>query len=219
MKPHILIATPSYAPGNVSGRQQVHAQRLHPDWKLSHFEQAFSALTLNMNAAWCFLLNHRHQHKITHFLMIHADVRPLHEDWLGVLMRELDRAKADVLSVIVPIKADTQRPETSTAVETGDLWTPQRLTVPECDHMPVTWTDPRLLFNTGLMLIKVGDWCEHLSFTIHDRIEKRSDGLFHPGFIPEDWQFARDCRQIGLACYVTRAIGVEHVGTQTWARR
>src|SRR6266581_4635118 len=62
-------------------------------------------LARNFNAAWCGALNTRSKYKWTHFCMIHADVLPHLDCWLDVLVLELERSGADLLSVVLPIKS------------------------------------------------------------------------------------------------------------------
>lgn len=214
---NLLIGLPSYAPGCVSVRAQMQAQRLHPTWKISHYETAFSLLNFTHNAAWAFMLNHRHDAKLTHYLNLHADVRPCHDDWLGVLVSEMARVGADILSVIIPIKSDTGDPSTSTALESDDPWQPTRLSLSECARLEPTWTHRDLLWNTGCVLFKVGDWMERVWFASADRIVKTAAG-FQAQCQPEDWSLSRACRRLGLNAFVTRAIGVEHVGSKVWVR-
>ena len=214
MTPRVFIALPHYGTGVACTRALVEAQRRHPDWPLSMVERQFSGLTENFNALVCEMLTWRHRARFTHFLMVHADVRPAGDDWLGTLISEMARVDADVLSVVIPLKAAGGL--TSTALDT-DPWQPRRLTLSEVRERPVTFTDDALLVNTGLMLWRIGDWCEHVHFRVRDAIVHEG-GQWRAKFAPEDWEFSRDARALGLKLFATTAIGVEHVGAQVWAR-
>src|SRR6266545_2294887 len=165
----ILIANPSYSPGFVSGIAQLVATRKHPDWELHFFEPVASLLTLNFNCAWTEALNLRASHGLTHFLLVHADVRPRDENWLDTMIAEMNDCQADILSVIIPIKGEEGL--TSTAID-SDEWCPARITMNQVrSELPDTWTADNLLFNTGLMLVDFRkSWVEKVCFRIRDKI-------------------------------------------------
>jgi hypothetical protein len=181
------------------------------------FEVASSLLTASFNRCWCEALNKRGDPAkggITHFLLMHADIVPADFDWFQQLWEEFEKNQCKVLSVAVPIKAETGI--TSTAIETENLWKPRRLTVSEILDMPVTWTSTQLLVNTGLLLVDFREpWVERICFTINDRIHKLG-GKWECNVEPEDWNFSRQCRALGVDPWVTRRVALSHMGRATW---
>jgi hypothetical protein len=214
----LLVANPLYSPmaGPVSMGVQLSLQQRHPDWEIATIESCSTALTYNFNRAWCAALNMRATSGLTHFLMIHQDVRPRYPDFLDVMLDEMRQYGADILSAVIAIKSDQGL--TSTAVDT-DLWRPQRLTLAEVHGYPKpTWTAPKLLINTGLMLVDMcGDWVEKAFFTMTDKIERnRKNGQWEAFVAPEDWNFSRLARSLGAKIYATRAVAVDHFGVSHW---
>ena len=203
----LLIANPTYTPGYASGAEQTVALAKHPDWQVQFYSSAMSLLTLNFNNAWCEALNNH----VDYFLMIHADIRPVDPYWLDILFAEMAKHQADVLSVIIPIKH--QDGVTSTAID-NDPWRPTRCTMTGIwETKPETWTHPKLLFNTGMMLVDFRKpWVERVCFTVNDRILKTAAGKWIAEVESEDWNFSRQCRALGASCYVTRKVWVDHYG-------
>lgn len=215
----LAIGLPTYGPGGVGTIPLVNIRASKRVSNPPLFESAGSALTLTFNSSWCWALNGYLAGHITHFLMLHSDVRPLSEDWLDVLIGEMEKSKADVLSAIIPIKDG--RGLTSTAFESGDPWRPVRITQRQAHQLPVTWTCEKLLNNTGLMLIKLDprwvEWTANgLCFEVQNSIVRDDQGLFQPRFEPEDWRFSRDCHKLGVRLFVTRAVPVYHFGNQAF---
>lgn len=175
-----------------------------------------SLLTYNFNDGWAIALNLRDEGKVTHFLLWHADIVPQGDDWLETLYLEMARVEADVLSVISPIK--NQNGLTSTARDT-DPWRPIRYTMTEILARPLTWTEPDLLVNTGLLLIDLqGAWIERdpglaVCFTMRDQVARNPEtGRWEPDIAPEDWGFSRHARAAGARIWVTRAVMLDHWG-------
>jgi hypothetical protein len=172
--------------------------------------RAGSLLAMNFNALWCDMLNLREEGRVTHFLLLHADVVPETPQWLPRLLAEMQRVGADALSVIIPIK--TEAGYTSTARDT-DPWRPQRYTMHEIMAKPETWTAPDLLANTGCLLVDVREpWVEGICFTIRDKIHRGPDGKWIQQTQPEDWDFSRQVRARGRSLWVTRTVAVRHMG-------
>lgn len=185
-----------------------------------HLEQANSLLAANCNMLWTKALNFARQGRMTHFLMMHADVRPranVMVDWFDKFLEQMEEAKADVLAAIIPIKNTAGY--TSVAIDT-DRWNPQRLTQHQVNReLPETWTTDTLLFNTGLMLIDLrGKWTEDPPFfTINDEIYRDENGDWQVHVEPEDWNFARMCHARKMRCFVTRTVPVDHFGIAMWS--
>jgi len=148
---------------------------------------------------------------VTHFLLWHADIVPVEEGWLAAMLAEMERVDADVLSAVVPIK--NIQGMTSTARDT-DQWNPLRYSTTEIHaKKELTWTEPDLLVNTGLMLVNLRNpKFEQIVFTMKDRIAKNADGVYKPYFSPEDWNFSRQCRALGIPVWATKAIRLRHMG-------
>lgn len=184
--------------------------------RLSGFRtHSYSCLPRNFNELLCAALNAR-EDGITHFCMLHSDVVPHGESWLDVLVEEMNKCQADILSVVIPIK--THQGVTSTALDipvdgSVHYWRPRRLTMTEIyQNYPETFTDDKLLINTGLMMIDIrGAWAEKVWFEFEDIIYK--DGKkFVAQNVPEDWNFSRRAKQQGAKIFATRKVGVTHYG-------
>lgn len=179
------------------------------------FEIQSSLLASAFNRCWVEALNKRESNPgVTHFLLLHADIVPLESDWFQQLWEEFEKNQCKVLSVAVPIKNELGI--TSTALETENLWHPRRLTVSEILDRSVTWTDPRLLVNTGMLLVDFRQpWVEKVCFTINDKIHK-PNGKWVSEVESEDWNFSRQCRELGVDVWVTRRVAVQHMGRAFW---
>lgn len=174
-----------------------------------------SFLTKTFNDLWCAALNSRKQ-GITHFAMIHADMIPQH-GWLDVLLGELVRLDADVVSAVVPIKSEQGWTSTAVMVDDGDPWVRRRLTMHEVYDLPETFgaedVGGPLLLNTGLWVCRLDrPWCEQVCFEVVNRLV-RQDGGWHAEAIPEDWLFSAMLNQLGAKLYATRKVSLDHDGT------
>lgn len=213
---NLFIANPSYQGGTQNVRAQLAAHSQRDGRTIHHFEIASSLLTWSFNTAWATALNLKEQAGLTHFLLWHSDIAPRGDDWLDCFIAEMNMTKAQVLSAIIPIK--DQRGLTSTAADT-DEWRPIRLTQRQTHEiLPETWTAPWLLFNTGLMLVDFrDDWVYSVRFHMRDRIVRDENGKWTAMVEPEDWHFSRQCRGLGVRCYVTRKVVVNHWGVGVWS--
>ena len=176
---------------------------------------ATSLLTYSFNSLWCQALNDRERHGIAYFAMIHADIEPVGESWVDVLIDELERLGADVVSAVVPQRGDGGR-RTSTAIEGPDPWAPQVIAAARARDLPETFGSDAggdLLVNTGLWVCDFRKpWVEEVCFTIRDRIVRGEGGVFQAQVRPEDWEFSRDLRARGAKLYATRKVQVTHHG-------
>lgn len=180
-----------------------------------HGENAGSICTFNFNQLWAGALNLRKTEGVTHFLLWHADIRPLGKDWLDVMFEEMENNDADVLSAIIPIK--DERGLTSTAFDLGE-WRVARITQKQVhsNKFPDTWTAENLLLNTGLMLVDMRKpWVEKICFTINDKIVFEK-GQWKAYCEPEDWNFSRQCHKLDCRLFVTRKVITEHCGYKAW---
>jgi hypothetical protein len=175
-----------------------------------------SLLSLVFNRLWCRALNERSEQGYTHFAMHHSDIQaPV--GWMDVLLEELEKHRADVLSAVVAIK--DYRGLTSTGYRPDDLGPITRLTVKEVDRLPETFSIDDLgrpghwlMVNTGLWICRFTEpWIEKVCFNVCDAIVEQ-DGLFHPRCLPEDWNFSGFCARQGLKVMATRKLRVLHHG-------
>ena len=183
-----------------------------------------SLLAANLNWLWCYALNLCHQgERVDYFAMLHSDVEP--EDWwLDTLIEEMEAKQLDVLGVPVAIK--DSHGLTSLALERPDRnpWLVHcRLTTTEIANLPETFTSEdigyRLLLNTGCWVCRFDpSWSQKVHFTINDRIYfDQEKNRWMANVAPEDWNFSRQCHDLGLRIGATRKIAADHKGA-TWFR-
>ena len=178
------------------------------------YEASSSLLAAAFNRCWAEALNRR-ERGVTHFLLLHADIVPHQMTWVKQLWKEFKDHNCQVLSAAIPIKNIVGL--TSTALDTGNPWRPRRLSLTEIHDRPVTWTHPKLLVNTGMLLCDIRQpWAEKVCFTINDRIRKTEDGKFEVDVEPEDWNFSQQVKNLGVDLWVTRKIKINHVGRTHW---
>ena len=177
----------------------------------------FSVLTRNFNMLYAQALNQR-ANGTTHFCMHHEDIIP-DKFWLDRMLAIMKERDADILSVVAPLKDN--RGLTSTGIDEPlpghvEGWEFKRLTLTEIyNDYPATFTHPKLLINTGLMLVKLTQpWCEKLHFEFTDAIipNPKEPGKFMPVGVSEDWNFSRMAHKLGLKVYATREIPLLHFG-------
>src|SRR5262245_45874806 len=81
-----------------------------------------SLLACNMNKLWVSALNEAHDGRSPdYFAMQHADVMA-EDNWLDVLVGELDARNLDLLGVVIPIKDHLGLTTTAIARPDGDNW-------------------------------------------------------------------------------------------------
>ena len=180
-------------------------------------EVVSSLLTFAFNQCWAAALTARASLGATHFLLLHGDVLPTSPDWLTNLALEMHfNPEMQILSVAVPVKSDHGR--VSCALEKPDnQWDPHGLTATDLQARPVTWTEPGLLVNSGMLLVDIRrPWVEQVCFTIEDRIVER-EGVWRAEVFSEDWNFSRQAARLGVASWVTRRVSVVHMGVHGWS--
>jgi hypothetical protein len=174
------------------------------------FARTMSLLTTSFNQAWCEALNLREKEKLTHFLMIHADIIPDCPDWVNRLLSVMEETSADVVSAIIPIK--DEQGLTSTGKDT-DPWLPDRYSISEINQMPANFEAE--LINTGLMLVDFRkEWVAKINppFTIMDKLIYEESKGWQAVCQPEDWYFSREVRRLGGRLVATQKVPVIHVG-------
>lgn len=185
--------------------------------------KARSLLAACFNEFWCMALNER----FDYFAMLHADVSP-QPGWLDILMDEMKRTGADVVSVVIPIK-EPEMGLTSTAIgDPSTNWRPRRrLTMHEVYELPETfdaadagYPGDALLVNTGCFLVDLSKpWCRatkpdgtaEFHFTINDKIQERA-GQFEHEVEPEDWYASRQWARLDAKVVATRKVALNHRG-------
>jgi hypothetical protein len=206
VRPRLVVGLPTYDGRRYNGKAMSEILGIS-NLDVRCIEIQNSLLALAFNQAWAAALNDN----ATFFLMLHEDIIPVTDQWVAVMFRELMDRRADVISVVSPIK--TPDGLTSTAVETDDPWNPRRLTMTEVYERPETWTEEGLLLNTGLMLVDFrAPWVNDAYFTINDRIIRKPTGEYMAEVQPEDWNISRTARAAGAKLYATRKVTVLHVG-------
>lgn len=216
----VFLAMPNY--GNIVNEGTVDAVHFasRRNAVAIKFSGSVSALTHNFNRMWAMALNKRKE-GITHFCMLHADIG-IEQFWLDKMLDLMEKHDADVLSAIVPIKDPTSG-ITSTALDEGvggmdPQWRVRRLTLHEVHNKyPGTFTDEKLLLNTGCMLVDLRKpiaW-EKLCFRFENAIipNPTVPGELMPVFFPEDWLFSRDAKKLGAKLFATREVKLYHEGT------
>lgn len=171
----------------------------------------------NFNKLWSEALNTRAEKGWTHFAMIHSDVEP-EPGWLDVLLEEMRRVGADVLAVVLAVKDN--RGLTSTALQDRTTLYTHRLTLKELSLMPQTFDakatgepDSDLLIASGLWVCDfTKPWVENVWFEMRDRIIRTPDGKFSAANWSEDWNFSRQCRELGVKVFATTKVQARHHG-------
>ena len=165
-------------------------------------------LPANRNDLWCQALNMAPRPEL--FLWLDADVIPT-DDFVTVLEGEMRATGADLMGGVVSMK--TKPGDTSIALDADEFGRKtRRMHLSEMAGLTDTWTHPRLLLSTGLILVDFRKpWVEQVSFATEDRIEKR-DGKFVTVNDSEDYRWCRQVRSLGGSIFATRKVGTTHVG-------
>lgn len=146
--------------------------------RVSRMQCSTSLLSHTFNTLWTQTLGRQaDDQNFTHFAMLHADLAP-EPGWLDIMLDEMDRVGADVLSVHSPIK--DMRGLTSTAVDVhGVLTNPRRFTLKEVlEELPETfdaagcgYPGRPLLVNTGCLLVDLRKaWVRHVCFQVSSKL-------------------------------------------------
>lgn len=208
----IMVGIPTY-------KSDMHVGLLFPMLRATkehHLEIAnsdTSATCFSFNRLWIDALDAWEQGKITHFLMVHSDIVP-ENYFVDKMVAIMERTKADVLSAIIPIKDNMGLTSTAMEEPMGDedpRWRVRRVTMREAHALGKTWTHDAVLLNTGLMMVKMGEWCKSMHFHFDDDIIQYR-GRRHPVCFPEDWNFSRDAKKLGAKLWATREVLANHMG-------
>ncbi len=220
----VLIGLPTYD-NRVDARQALFLYGARQDNLQTDVQtRSLSALCWCFNHFWANALNDK---TYDFFLLIHADIVPIApQRWLSKIIAEADGVRADLMSVLSPIKNGDGF--TSTGLISTEHPVERRLTVTEAAKLPPTFkaehlaktfgweadTNIRLLVNTGCMLVDLRrnrDKWEQMHFQTHDDVVK-VNGKWTATFVPEDWDFSMQAHANGLTVAVTKAITLIHNG-------
>jgi len=203
----VFLALPSY-----DGRRDNSSALVNLPDGTSVYEASLSLLTGVFNQCWAQGLNARDDNQCDYFVMLHSDVVVKTPNWVDVLLDEMEKHRAKVMSAVIPIKNVLGHTSTGVDDPTDPWGTVRLLTMHEIMRLPVTGTRKNLVVNTGLMAVDFTEpWVEKICFHMHDKIEKVG-GRWRAKTIPEDWDFSRQCRDLGVEVWATRAVAVDHVG-------
>jgi methyltransferase family protein len=173
---------------------------------------------------WCEALQCRGQ-GVTHFAMMHTDIMlPIY--WLDILIEEMDRVDADIMTGIVSIKDD--RKITTTGIRYPGVWGTRRFSVYEINRLPETFSiadtdepDQILAINTGCWVCRLPEhgWPDKFpGFHNKHKIEW-AGGIPEPWFDSEDWLFSDWAASQGLKVYATRKLFTSHQGAMFYDNR
>lgn len=215
----VFLGVPAYGWSLKVGTARAIYQTATRTARLLCKEWGGSLLAQMFNRLWCDALNARAEFGVTHFAMLHSDVQP-EPYWLDLLLGELDRTGADLVSAVVPIKDDQGLYSTAVG-DPADPFLPKfRVTSRQVQDGPVTFSaadlghpgDP-LLVNTGCFACRFTDeWVEKFRFTIRDEIRRAADGRFYAAAEPEDWYLSRWLWEQGRVALATKAVRLTHRG-------
>lgn len=168
---------------------------------------------------------------VTHIVMMHNDVQP-EPGWLDMLVEEMIRSDADMLSVVTPIK--DMDGKSSCAIDDEPFQVLRRITMTEVYDLPPTFSAAdcgykkgQLLVNHGLCILDFtkpwwrevnADGTLAMHFTSPDRIQRRpansdgTPGLWEAQHAPSDWHLSRELNRRGAKVMATRKIKCQHWG-------
>lgn len=172
-----------------------------------------SANCLGFNKLWLDALELRPK-GFTHFLMLHSDIVP-EIYFVDKMVDIMQQTGMDIVSVVSPIKDEKGLTSIALDEQVGDVdprWRVRRLTLKEIFKMPPTFTNDKLLINTGLMLVDIRKpWVDKIHFHFDDAIIEHHGRKLAVCF-PEDWNFSRDARKLGAKMCATREVSITHMG-------
>ena len=218
----IFLAVPHH--GSLIGGTMIGCVKASKDHQICIAESAFGCLTHNFNMLLTVCLNHRHVGHFTHFAMIHSDIAPA-EGWLDVLMEEITKHEADVVSNVIAIR--DMRGLTSTGIGTFGRWSTDRLTLKQIHELPETFgiesltDDPGkfLAINTGLWVCDITrPWIDSFTasgqpgFHVENRFWRDDEGVIATEFRPEDWAFSEWAARHDMKVMASRRVAARHNG-------
>ncbi len=243
----VFCAQSDYGHGHRNSHRMFWAGGLKPGSRLlgKLYQDQFAMSFSGTNIFFATALNAQQfdEWDVTHLVFIHNDVVPM-QGWIDVLMEEMLRTGADMLSAVLPIK--DLHGLSSTAIDSLDnpFEVERRLTMTEVFTLPETFSaadcgypDRALLVNTGCWIMDfTKDW-RHLTnedgtlalnCTSPDRIGRRKPtadeaakghavGRWEAQHSPADWYLSRHLHKVGAKVLCTRKVLAEHMGDMPWA--
>lgn len=183
---------------------------LSEDYFICHYKHRSSSAMYNYNFMWAKALDDTWMNgaPLDFFAMIHDDVYAP-KGWMDVAISEMRRLKVDLVSFCLPIADD--RGVTSTAMESGKLYSPNLVTIAEALSKPKTWTHPDLLISSGLWVCNLQSPCfKGTYFRMQDWVETLPDGKHVARVISEDWDFSRQVKANGGKIAASTAVKFYH---------
>jgi len=189
----------------------------------------------DFNMLWADAHNEYEDGNITHFAMLHGDITPDPSvKWLDVLIEEMERNNAALVSTVSPIK-DGRGVTSSGICDLDDPWMPwRRFTIREVlNELPETFNnvqagypDRPLLHNTCLWVADLRWPVFHrtneageldMYFAFPTRASRDEDGRWRHQRQSEDWLFSRDLWERGIRdTYITSRVKLIHTGHHSW---
>jgi hypothetical protein len=179
----------------------------------------FGDIPHNFNMLFCEALNGR-ANGITHFAMLHDDCQPM-PGWLDVLIEEMDRVDADIMSTVLGIKDD--RGLTTTGVRYPGTWGTRRFVTRELMRLPETFCiadtdepDAILAIGTACWICRLpkDGWPDRFPGFQNEHKITWHAGEPAPQFDSEDWLFSDWAASQGLRVYSTRKVVMFHQGAK-----
>jgi Methyltransferase domain len=182
----------------------------------------FGDVEHNFNTLFAEAYNNRDQHGWTHWGLLHSDIGA-EPWWADILIEEMDRIGADVMSTVMAIKDD--RGLTTTGIRYPGIAGARRFTMREISRLPETFSiadtdepDQILAINTGLWICRfpVGGWpdkfADGVGFTARHKLMFNEEHKVMCEFDSEDWRFSEWAHQVGLRVFATRKVKANHHG-------
>jgi hypothetical protein len=222
---------------NVFNRFWIHAlqlQQAYDDGQIAFAMQTPAGRNPFVTNEWAFQFywrmgwedasNRCREQELTHFVMLHDDVAP-EDGWLDMLLQDLVKHDADVLSAVVPIKNGEGL--TSTAIDNPkDLFrVERRIALAELEKLPPVFSAKDCGYPNRMLLVNTGCWiCRFdrewrkppFCFTITDAIQESKEGRFSSNVAPEDWNFSRHVQRAGGKVLATQRIKLDHWGRMAY---
>lgn len=242
-KPLVVHGTPSRGEIQVQMSRNLHFATLGGCRIVDPYSGG-SLLGRMFNNLWCNALNLREAGAADYFLLNHADVEVRTPGWLDLMIAEMRKVGAAILSGVVCMKTPGDLPagqrETSTAMHIPGTWRTRKLSLAECWQLPKTFCAddvraawPRmgstnLVVNSGLLLVDLSrpeflradeDGELEFFFTVQDRCSRDAEGRWKADSWSEDWDFSDRCNAAGLPVYATTVIDVIHHGGGQWSNQ
>ena len=182
----------------------------------------------DFNTVWTNALNLFEKGEVTHFAMLHSDIIP-DPGWLDILINEMERIHADLVSAVSPIK--DVRGLTSCGIgDLSDTWLPyRRFTMREIVEYPETFCITDTLYPDKFLLHNTACWtcdlrnpiffetdksgCLKCFFNFPRRAFRGPDGLWTTACESEDWFFSRQIYMLGAKTFITRKVRLYHKGS------